>query len=277
MNFTDFNEQFSRKYNKKLNQICDPLFNIFGLNSFFYQVITKDGRFISINNNPDLMDFYFVDQEMHFHNPFIVKFNHINSGLYIYDLIHDNTFLKTCDTLKEQFNVEYFGLLTRKNSDMCYEFGFGRDPNKRNNNLLINNLPLIKSFIKHFETEIEPIAKKMRDNPILLSKNLFTKDVSIELQEIELDLATKTQFLKKIGYPKEITDIHFTNSEITCLKLLVKGYPASAIAKELSLSIRTIEHKIAELKGKCGCKNKCELLKLLQRIKEAGLHPEIFL
>lgn len=59
--------------------------------------------------------------------------------------------------------------------------------------------------------------------------------------------------------------LYLTHREAECIKLMLTGKTMKAIADQLSLSPRTVEYYIKRLKERWKCKNKKELLALLQR------------
>lgn len=75
--FFELIENNSGKYKNKINNICRPLFETFGINYFFHQSVTRDGQFYVIGTNPNLMLDY-VDLNFHKCNPFITDSKILN-------------------------------------------------------------------------------------------------------------------------------------------------------------------------------------------------------
>lgn len=64
---------------------------------------------------------------------------------------------------------------------------------------------------------------------------------------------------KLLQHARELLDTHITYRELECIRFLMLEYPASSIAKELDISIRTTEYYISSLKAKCKCQSKWHL------------------
>lgn len=192
LTFSKFNEQFSAKYHKKLNTLCQPLFSALGVNSFFYQALDNKDNFFSFCTDPELMDFYFVEHQMYQHNPFITQFSQLKSGIYFQEKVFDETFQNTEKSLQDKFGIKYCCLMTRKLDNICHEFGFGRPPEKSEIDLLIvNNLGFIQAFIPYFEREMHSVIKEMHHQPVNIKNTKKRKEI---LPSLNCDRSKKTRF-----------------------------------------------------------------------------------
>jgi DNA-binding NarL/FixJ family response regulator len=61
-----------------------------------------------------------------------------------------------------------------------------------------------------------------------------------------------------------------TPRELDLIKWIAHGYPASYIAHQLQLSIKTIENYTATIKCKLNCKSKIELINKALEITSTG-------
>ena len=244
--FSKFNELFSHKHHHKLKTLCQPLFNSFGINSFFYQAVEKNGNFSSICTDPELMNYYFVEYESYRRNPFITQFSQLKTGIYFQEKVQDDQYQNTEKSLQDKFGIKYFCLFTRKCDDICYEFGFGRDPeNSAIDLLIINNSGIINKFIAYFESEMASVISDMHNNSVNLQQELCLHRVSKGIiPSIDIDHSKKTLFLKKIEPELPYRIEHLTKREITCIKHILKGKTARQIGIELHLSTRTVGNRL---------------------------------
>lgn len=264
LSFSEFNNRFSAKFNKKLKKLCDPLFTAFGMNSFYYQAIKSDGNFLSICTDVELMDHYFVGTTLYRTNPFITQFSQIKSGLFMPEMIDDEELHSSHLELREKYGVHYFSLIVRKEGNVCHEFGFGRpEENKKTELLFLNQLGLIHKFINHFERELNFVINEMHHNPVSLKKDPALYEKKLIIPTTDLNLEEKEQFLNALGLSSE-PNIQLTRREKNCADELLKGKTAAEIAASLHLSPRTVEHYLQVMKDKLDCKNKSELFSKLQ-------------
>lgn len=277
-NFSEFHERYSARFNKRFKRICEPLFNTFCVNSFFYQAGIKGRYFVSICTDVDLMNYYFVEHKMYKSNPFITQTDKLKSGVYFQESVQNPKFQETETNLQDKFGIKYFCMLTRKTSDSCHEFGFGRPPERKEiDSLFVNELPLINKFINYFQSEMEDVIKDMHHNPLDLKLDLNAYDsVKTGIPEIEFEKSKRSIFLQNMGFENFILDVKFTRREVDCLKLYTKGYSARQISETLFLSRRTVENYLNNIKNKLLCDNKYELFEILHLMKECNRYPEIF-
>lgn len=144
-------------------------------------------------------------------------------------------------------------------------FGFGtRFQDHESEERLLNELPLLRYFIKEFRQKHEKLFHLLEDNCVDLSANIGTifherpKGIILPLE--------RSLFLRQMGH--KITEL--TPREKDILKLLVNGFPASYIKGRLHLSVRTVENYIATIKDKLSCSSKIELIKKAQELASIG-------
>lgn len=70
---------------------------------------------------------------------------------------------------------------------------------------------------------------------------------------------------------KIIIDQQITKKELKCGFALLKGKTAKETALEFNRSQRTVEHHLANLKIKLGCKRKSEVIEKLWKIFEVKI------
>ena len=73
---------------------------------------------------------------------------------------------------------------------------------------------------------------------------------------------SEKKFLKNLGI-----EVSCSVREIEVMKLLLEGYSASQIGKEIFLSRRTIEHHLERIKDKLGCTSRAELIQKARELE----------
>lgn len=266
---------YSGKYNHRLKKVCEPLFKTFGINYFFHQSVTSDGQFHVIGTYPDFMHDY-GEQNYHLYNPFIMGFEKLKSGIYLYDSIDDDTFQTTLNRVSKKYNLKHSLILMEKNANRCDQYGFTIPTNSsHSSNIVINEMPLFKQFIDYFKNECSIFIKELQENPVILTKEIEKSYIS--LKDNQFDHTKRVEFLNDIHrIHRSFSTITLSNREKECLRYCLEGKSASQIADILFLSNRTVEHYLEQLKDKFLCERKSELIGLLHQIKKLGLYPELF-
>ena len=131
---------------------------------------------------------------------------------------------------------------------------------------LINEMPLLRLFIKRFQEEFRELYAALDDNKIDMTSLLGTQFYKAKASPINKSL-TRDQFLQKMGIeiPSALTD-----RELDVIKYLIRGYPASQIASELFISKRTVEHHLERIKDKFYSFSKADLIQKIRELELIG-------
>ncbi len=131
------------------------------------------------------------------------------------------------------------------------------------NNFYLNHLRLLKRFIIFFRLK----AKKVIE--LTINNNLRSLDEKIILysdKQVDIKL-TAVKTLREMISPRKVSiqasyfkKISLTKRETTYLVMLLEGKSMSKIAKELSISQRSVESCLETIKSKTGYNTKTELL-----------------
>lgn len=191
---------------------------------------------------------FFVDSDMHMllcnepqakaHGTISIE-DTINRSLY--ELLTK----ETCDKIKAN-NL----LVERSQSIQIFEEHIERIDGLNELYLAIK-FPLFdsaKKIIGSFGLGIDISARKLNIATDILSKLNC------------LQLPTTNNELQQILRSSEIDGIHLSNRETLCLYYTIHGKTAKEIAKELSISYRTVEIHLAHIKEKLNCHSKSELI-----------------
>ena len=119
-------------------------------------------------------------------------------------------------------------------------------------NKYLSNFCLVEKFIQYFQKVSSPLLKNLYS-----SRLLFVDRAENQLSYKIVNDIDRLNFLTTIyGY-------NFTNRELECVPLLLKGMSAKQIAEQLNLSHRTVETYVNNLKTKTNTLNKNDLICLL--------------
>lgn len=182
--------------------------------------------------------------------------------------------------LATKYNVKHSCVLMEKNADRCDEYGFAVPSDCRyRESLIINQKPLLITFIRYFKNQMADILKEIRNNPINLLKEIEPPYFLIKagLPKIHLENLTKINFLTQLESKyHHLLKTKFSKREIECLREFIKNKSAKQIGEKLFLSTRTIEYYMNNIKNKLSCHTKSELSEKLQKMKELDIFSEIF-
>lgn len=147
-------------------------------------------------------------------------------------------------------------------------FGFGfRNLKNKIFDVFMNNFNFLEKFCSYFRIAAQDVFKDVHEYKIIfdvcddpkLFKSLNFKN-SINYQEFLNELQ-----LKKYPIEAKNNRINLTKREFECLFWCVNGKTAKETARILSLSPRTVEDYIKNIKQKLGCESKIELIDIALR------------
>ena len=170
------------------------------------------------------------------------------------------------DTGRDKFNVNHCFQLMDKTSNGVEAFGFSSNSsNPLQVALLLNELSLLRLFIKKFREENRSLFSCLEDNQVnlaeLLGSVFYDEPVPVMPQ-----LTKRRALFKQFGIEYSLTP-----REKEIIVPLLKGYSASQIGKQIFLSKRTVEHHVERMKEKLGCNSKAELIQKSRELEAYGL------
>lgn len=261
--FQNMAECYSGRYRYKLKKISETLFQAFDFSYFFYISISPERHCTFIGTNPDLIQHYW-DEKMHYCNPFFVNTQDVKSGLYLYDSVQNSDFQTSMQRMEIKYKAKHCALLTRNDHRGCVLYGFATKPQiSRHETFIFNQVSLLQNFTHYFENDMKSVLQNMAEQPVDLRSQLdvFAKSKELILPKISLDKDKAEAFLKEYS---DKSMPHFTAREKDVIKVFLKGKTAREIADDLSLSLRTVQHYIENIKNKLHCTTKSELFASLQ-------------
>lgn len=259
-NISDIICQPAFKNNKKLKNICAPLSQTFGLDSFWYFTLTDQGEYSYISNCPDLAVSFFSNS-LYVGHPFFKHTSLLQSGVFLADKTTDNDYLLT----QAKFEFTQLFVAINVGNGKVQNYGFATTQNLPDlSNCFINNLYLFRKFIHYFHQEAEDQIRQMKNysvDMVAACKEAFYKPTQY-FNTITSKVNTH-EFHKKID-PKQYQELHsLSMREKECLRWFLKGMSAVQIGKKIHLSNRTVEFYLENIKNKLACNTKQELFEIL--------------
>lgn len=255
----------SRVFYNKLKKFSAPLVDCFGISHFCYNRITNSGFYVYTGICPEWEE-YCWSEKMYLNDPSLRHPDNFCSGVSHLRVIKDEKWneynLKAC----EKFQINCSLLLRNKTANGIESFGFAlQSTDPLQHVTLLNELPLLKLFIRRFQEEFRSLNSVLEDNQVDLASiigptfnNIASPIMSKPIQ--------REQFLKKMG----IAVPSLTLRELEIVRELPKGYSASQIGNELFISTRTVEHHLDRIKDKFCCSSKSELIQKVRELESLG-------
>jgi DNA-binding CsgD family transcriptional regulator len=260
---TDFqqmlNKVTSSVHHNKMMTFVKPLEEHFGINHFWYYRVTNTGQYSYVGTHAKWNEGCLGEREDLLKGPYLHHPDTLVSGISLMKNIADPSFIEEITNASEKFGINFNFQLLKKTADGVEGYGFAtHEKFQVNDGYLLNELPLLTSFIKQFRKSNSKILDIVFDNSIDLTSILgsaFYKNDQASTYPIN-----REDFLRKIGGYEGILDL--TPQEMLVFNVLANGYSAPYVAKKLSLSTRTIENYIATIKEKLFVDSKIELIEM---------------
>lgn len=275
-----------------IDQICQEIRKTLKIEVFGYGKFEDNGNCIILSNKPKLYECLFK-HEFIITTP--IEYSILDSSEIYYDIPTEGYYQEIYKT----FNMTHgFDIIKRK-SDHYEMFFFSSHDDKLDHNFYFNNIEKLEKFIVFFKNSIAKLIKNYYSQKILLPEKMRTNFGGINkvvrdsyydsiLDENHLSCIKKTPLnysskryqlledrvnteipLQSNGYfssnNKFVYIINSSKKTISLqqarvLKYLLLGKTANSISKQLTLSKRTIESYINDLKLKLDCFSKEELI-----------------
>lgn len=242
----------------------------FGINHFWYYRISNSGTYSYLGTNEDWNEYCFGNSLTKFF-PCLRHPKILGGGVSLMRASPSNIKYQEVQKIAwNKYRINFNLNLYESSAEGIEAFGFGTPFNDhRADERLLNELPLLRCFVKSFKKNHKKVFDLLNENQVDLAAHMGTdfferpKDFSLPLE--------RENFLNEIGYRSVLL---LTSREKDLLKYLAHGYPASYIKSQLHLSLRTVENYIAALKNKLNCNTKIALIQKAQEISATGLLGE---
>lgn len=259
----------SSVYHNKMMRNAKLLEDYLGVNHFWYYRITYSGHYSFVGTHTDWNEFSFA-HDVFGKSPYSRHPDSLSPGISLMKNIPYDPHLELMNSAAEAFGINFHIHLLKKIPEGIEGYGFGTHSKLQiRDEHLLNELPLLKQFIKQFHEENNKIFKIIYDNQVDLASHIGSAFYENAMQSSMQK--NRDDFLRKIGFERLLSLSH---QEKRVLKELASGFPAQHIAKGLFLSKRTIEHYIENIRNKLSIDSRVELI---EKAKEFAAIDQPFL
>lgn len=250
----------------QMRRFAAPLYEQLGINHFWFYRITDSGSYSYAGTRGDWNEYYFAHSfEQHF--PCLRHPRILEEGVQLIKATNDLKCKQVLETAWDQFQINFHLNILEKFPGGIEAFGFGScSDSPHMEERLLNELLLLRYFIKIFRQKQGKLFQLLADNQVDLAHHMGTKFYE-RPQQVAISF-DRLKFLRQLGGLESAFSL--TPREKDVLKLLAYGFPASYIGPKLQLGVRTVENYMANIKQKLSCFSKVALIQKAQEIMATG-------
>jgi len=249
-----------------INEICNPL-KKFGITIFTYLKKFKDGSHINLSSNGRWVEDYYT-LNLYQSSLFEKHPKFYQSGFSLWPCFSN---LEVFIHGRDYFDSHY-GITAIKQQDDGCEFYFfsGSAKTPWLIDFYLNNLDILERFIIYFKTKANKILELAKKSTIILPTHTENNKLTSEetklydfynkLDDLRKEFTTETKLTRYRITNGTLKNVVLSNRELDCLTGLFLGKTAKEIAAQLLISKRTAEKHIANIKNKCGCSHRSQLV-----------------
>ncbi len=270
-NFWDYPLRKHHRLSDQILPIVSPLIDAFNLSQFCYFFVTQKGHAACLSSHPEWTEFYHYN-DLFKHNPFLRNPKHLPEGVFFSENIREERYLESKNQARK-FGIGDSILMASKIEGKWEGFSFNLKAIDENCALLMNELPLLKQFCREFKQKARKAILDLAAEPIDLLTLIGEAYHQPSITSPYLSQRKRAKLLSQLQIPIP----HLSKREKECLILYLQGETARSIGAYLSLSHRTVEDYLENIKNKLNCFDKTELLKKGTVLQDLGLLSPYFL
>lgn len=274
--------QFNRDNLERINNICSPLNDHFGIVGFGHGRFFDNGKYLFISNTPLILestvgsDCFFRSDYFKKHPNFFCKYEPFkdvwpeNAGDHLIDLYRENGFYNGYSIVSENEGTNESTFFVTKNDDTHIK------------DFYKNHSSVLDSFLDHFKSIAPDIFDLTDESKLGFSpyvnetypkiEKIFLKSTPWERILDNFSASLESQFNDEI---ETIMKIHFlTKREIQCLIMLSRGDTGKEVARKLNISPRTVESHINKLRIKTNRQTKVEIIHWFKEVFKPFLNDK---
>ncbi len=253
-----------KKFEKTFNLFCEKIFPILGsITQCGIVEFDKDGYGTVVANRVDFAEAYLEKKTYKLNRSYI--FNEQSEDkivTYCSQPLTRKIHSKTDLFYGKEFDVGHgFYYIEKTNKGDAYRHYFFGSDDERVYTKLVNNVSMVKKFIKYMQESNKDIFNYCRENKFNFSDEFPDYFEKTNTGADEISRNNLIEFLRNIEKLDRHTNI--SNRELQCFRLYCQGKSANKIGENLGISRRTVETHFANLKRKLNVKTKSELIEYL--------------
>lgn len=241
-----------------IQEFCQPLFHATGLNYFHYFRLYNDGYRIAFCSNAHWIEHFYQQKYYNF-----AKINrHPSCYKKSFYAIWDG-WEQDCESnlivgldAKNNFNQDHGCSMVVPHKCYCEIFEFATSTNNiAINNFYLNHLEILEKFNVYFKDHMKYLI-----NEAIKTRFRVEYDKNIDIySEYRDTFPPDDQQIVVNNYTELMQQHALTSRECECIDWLLKGKTAEEVSLILSISNRTAEKHIANIKEKLNCRTLLQL------------------
>lgn len=252
---------YNRSISPALKKIVAPLFKIFGFNHFSYLRQMPGDRYLSLIIDSNYYERYFeleVDRYLLF--PEVTIPNNTKRTV-IWDLQKPNGLLELLRFHNYCHGISIF--IRQDNVLDSWHFATDKD-NSEINAFYTNQLAFLEQFILYFQEKAPDIFDPADQSTWAMYKNGHLVDFCPDSRET--NYSTFKNVIQPSRFPFQVNGktVFLSPTEFKCLKSIATGHTAKSTSKQMSLSPRTVEAHLTNVKEKLQLSFKSDLAQAYQ-------------
>lgn len=261
----DLEQHISISSAEKVDQLCQPLRDMFGIRYFRYLKLYNDGKRIMLSNIPDAVR-YIYGQGNHVNLWF--DGNHpefVRAGWHDWytNMLFDDRDIgeKIENELTAVLNVSHGVTYIKIEKDFYEVFSF----DTQSKDIYLVDRSILLHFIYYFKEQAKSLIAASELEPLWFAIEHKNQQQSATEQLLKFLNETKVTRYYLNG---EYGDCYLTAKELLCVRWIMAGKTVEEIAVIEGNSARTIRQHIDNIKHKFDCQKQTQIVKL---ILDAGL------
>jgi DNA-binding CsgD family transcriptional regulator len=252
MNGINLEKSFALNSSGQVQEICDPLLRSIGITYFNYiKIYNKDCSRELLTNNAEWIGHFYSNAL--YNSVGAIDIEHLlPKGYFLWAEMDtkDPIYLQGRDF----FNIDHGITFVIKRPDVTLLYIFATDrANHEINNFYASNIDLLQRFIHYFTDKGQDLIKSAESQRIYLPKP--QEIITSRVNNISVSDKVRAEFLENTHVNRyfllnESDDLYLTKKQAECASLLIKGQTSKQIARTMSLSPRTVEGYLYDIRNK---------------------------
>jgi len=247
---------------KAIDDICSPLRKV-GIIALSYTRVYDDHTFIDVSNHAAAIEEFYYGKNEFFKcyypdiHPEILKGEFCFSSSVV---LSDNLALVM---LNKEFGMDNILAMVKRRQNYYEIYNFiAQKDNPGIINFYINNMGFLEKFIYYFRDRAKVLIEKYEKDRIIrvldppFENDKTTNNSENFKPEINLDFDVEHYY-----FNKKNDESHLTKREVDCLQWCIYGKSNAEIAIMLSISKRTVEAHLNNVKKKLDCYKQTDLVR----------------
>lgn len=252
---------------KDVREICQPLFQRYGLNFFNYTRVFPDGSFATLTTTPEWRAYFinnsFTEQSYYKQHPTLYG----NDTYMIWDAVVSSRTEKSGSIInqvaKDRFQLNHGLTISTGNKHLIERFSFAApEDNLRLNDYYETDQDIFKRFTFYFKDKGSRLIQQVDQNKIVYPKHIKLPKEAFQKQDTFKDLDFK---IDRLHIETPMGSCYLTKRELDCSVWAYQGKTNEEIGLILGLSKTTVKSHLNAVKDKLGVNKIVDVIRVLQQ------------